>query len=85
MSESELFFRTFVPAPGYDVGIRVGFVPIYSVGIKGDMFLFVVSDSGLFFRRNVLICCLNQGCFSGEMSLFVVLIRVVFVDTSPYL
>jgi hypothetical protein len=34
MSESEWFLRTFVPAPVYDVWIRVGFVPIYSVGIK---------------------------------------------------
>jgi hypothetical protein len=37
---------------------------------SGDMSLFVVSDSGLFFRRHVLICC--------------VWFRVVFQETCPY-
>jgi hypothetical protein len=52
---------------------------------SGDMSFFVVSDSGLIFRRHVLICfvwfrvvfqetcpnlfCLIHGCFSGDMSL----------------
>ena len=74
MSESEWFLRTFVPAPGYDVWIRVGFVPIYSVGIKVVLWTPVPIYSvwiGDIFRTTVPI--------------YIVWFREVFQETCPYL
>ena len=89
MSESEWFLRTFVPAPGYNVWIRVGFVPIYSVGIKVVLW------------TPVPICSVWIGDILGQLYLFIlsdsekffrryvlfccVWFRVVFQETCPYL
>ena len=71
MSESELFLRTFFPAPGYDVWIRVGFVPIYSVKV-------VVWTP-------VPICSVwIRDIFRTTVPIYIVWFREVFQETCPY-
>ena len=74
MSESEWFYRTFVPVPGYEVWIRVGFVPIYSVGIKVVLWTPVPIYSA--WIRDIL---------KTTVPIYIVWFREVFQETCPYL
>ena len=94
----------WTPVPIYSVWFRDIFrttVPIYIVWFRevfqetcpyllcliqgcfsGDMSLFVVSESELFFRRHVLICCVWIGVFFFKhQSLFVVSESELFLRT----
>jgi hypothetical protein len=89
MSESEWFLRTFVPAPGYNVWIRVGFVPIYSVGIKVVLWTPVpicsVWIGDILEQLYLFILSDSEKFFRRHVLICCVWFRVVFQETCPYL
>ena len=89
MSESEWFLRTFAPAPGYDVWIRVGLSP--STVSESKLFcehlsLFVVSELEIFLEQlYIFILSDSEKFFRRHVLICCVWFRVVFQETCPYL